>query len=81
MVSANSTLADLHDVGVWNDSVGTNTDSLIQPSVPCEKDFSTGTWDVSSTAFNFQQISHVYDGKSNVHTSLKKVSTLEIFRD
>lgn len=61
--------------------VGTNTDSLIQPSVPCEEEFSTGTWDVSSTAFNFQQISHIYDGKSNVHTSLKKVTTLEVFRD
>lgn len=62
-VCANSALGDLHDVGVWNDSVGTNTNSLIQPSVPCGQEFSTGIWDVSSTAFSFQHISCIYGGK------------------
>lgn len=52
-VCANSALGDLHNVGVWNYSVGTSTNSLMQPSVPCEEEFSTGIWDVSSTAFNF----------------------------
>ena len=51
-VCANSALGDLHNVGVWNDSAGTRTNSLIQPSVPCEEEFSTGIWDFSSTEFN-----------------------------
>lgn len=62
-VCANSALGDLHDVGVWNDSVGTNTNSLIQPSAPCGEEFSTGIWDVSAIAFHFQHISHIYGGK------------------
>lgn len=62
-VCANSALDDLHDVGVWNDSVGTNTNSLIQPSVSCGEEFSTGIRDVSFTAFSFQHISHIYGGK------------------
>lgn len=62
-VCANSALGDLHDVGVWNDSVGTNTDSLIQPSVPCGEEFSTGICNVSSTAFSFQHTFHIYGEK------------------
>lgn len=62
-VCANSALSDLHDVGVWNDSVGTNTNSLIQPSVPRGEEFSTGIWDVSSTALSFQHISCIFGGK------------------
>lgn len=62
-VCANSALDDLHNVGVWNDSAGTNTNSVIQPSVPCGEEFSTCIWDVSSATFRFQHISHIYGGK------------------
>lgn len=47
-VCANSTLGDLHNVGVWNDSAGSKTKSVIQPSVLCRDVFSTGIWDVSN---------------------------------
>lgn len=61
-VCTNSALSDLHNVGVWNDSVGANTNSLMQPSVPCGEEFSTGIWDVSSTALSFQHNSHISGG-------------------
>lgn len=80
-VCANSALSDLHNVGVWNYPVGTNANSFIKPSVPCEEEFSTGIRDVPSRAFSFRHSAHNLWWKNNAFTVSKTLGLLVIFSD